>query len=103
VGKVGGNDHRPVLGLQFGQLVDESGRATGVNARLLAIDNARETVDAEGRILGLPPHRALPGEVEALLLLAAHLHPITLGMVESAHLAIARRRRRPSTTDRAWR
>jgi hypothetical protein len=87
VGKVGGNDHRPVLGLQFGQLVDESGRATGVNARLLAIDNARETVDAEGRILGLPPHRALPGEVEALLLLAAHLHPITLGVVESAHLA----------------
>ena len=87
VGKVGADDHRPVLGLQFGQLVDESGRATGVNARLLAVDNARETIDATGRILGLPPHRALPGEAEALLLLAAHLHPITLGVVEGAHLA----------------
>jgi hypothetical protein len=87
VGRVGGNDHRPVLGLQFTRLVDDSGRATGLDTRLVDVDNARETVDEAGRILGLAPHGALPGRVETLLLLAAHLHPIALGAVETAHLA----------------
>ncbi len=87
VGKAGPKDHRSMLALQFTELVDPFGRATPFNAKLLAVDNARESVDEGGRILGLPPHRARPNEVEALLMLAAHLHPITLGAVEAAHLA----------------
>ena len=87
LGKAGASDHRPALGLSFTQLVDDSGRATGIDAKLVDVDNARETVDEAGRILGLPPHSALPGHVETLLLLAAHLHPIALGVVETAHIA----------------
>jgi hypothetical protein len=87
VGRSGPPDHRPVLGLQFTELVDPSGRATPVSAKLLDVDNARETVDDQGRILGLPSHHVRPNKLEEILMLAAHLHPIALVAIEGAQLA----------------
>jgi LssY C-terminus len=87
VGQAGPHDHRSMLELNFTELVDESGRATLVSAKLVGVDNARETLDEAGRILSLPPHHARPNKVDELLLLAAHLHPIMLGVVEPALLA----------------
>ncbi len=87
VGKTAAKDHRSMLALQFTDLVDGSGRATPVDTRLLAVDNARETVEEGGRIVGLAPLHARPGKVEALLLLAAHLHPVALAAVEAVHIA----------------
>src|SRR5207247_1409152 len=61
--------------------------------RVLDVDNARETVDADGRILGLARIRARPTRLEALLLLAAHAHPIALVAVEAGKLAVRERER----------
>ena len=87
VGMAGPHDHRSMIELQFKELVAASGLATPINAKLVAIDNARETLDEQGRILSLPPHSARPNDLEALLMLAAHLHPIVFAAVETAHLA----------------
>ena len=87
MGQAGPHDNRSMLELEFMELVDESGRSTPVSAKLVAVDNARETLDESGRILSLPPHRVRPNKVETLLMLAAHLHPIVLGAVETALLA----------------
>jgi hypothetical protein len=50
------------------------------------VDNARETVDAEGRIIGLAWVPARPSEVETLLLSAADAYPIALASLEAGEL-----------------
>jgi len=64
-----------VLALDFRELVRPSGPAIALTARVVAVDNARETVDGGGRILGLTPPRQAPssgpsGDEDALRLAA---------------------------------
>jgi hypothetical protein len=46
-------DDQAVLGLVFDQLSDARGRKAGLAARVVGVDNARESVDKDGRILGI--------------------------------------------------
>jgi hypothetical protein len=46
-------DDQAVLGLAFDQLSDASGKRASLEARLVSVDNARESVDKDGRILGI--------------------------------------------------
>jgi hypothetical protein len=46
-------DDQAVLALAFDQISDAQGKKASLTARLVAVDNARESVDADGRILGL--------------------------------------------------
>jgi len=46
-------DQQAVLDLAFDRIEDAKGAAAPISARLAAIDNARETVDKDGRILGI--------------------------------------------------
>src|ERR1700676_771242 len=46
-------DDQAVLGLAFDQISDAQGKKAKLTARLVAVDNARESVDADGRILGI--------------------------------------------------
>jgi LssY C-terminus len=46
-------DDRAVLGLAFDQLSDARGRKVNLSAKLVSVDNARESVDKDGRILGI--------------------------------------------------
>jgi hypothetical protein len=46
-------DQQAVLELSFNQLEDSKGTAVPIIARLAAVDNARESVDKDGRILGI--------------------------------------------------
>jgi hypothetical protein len=46
-------DQQAILDLVFDQLEDAKGATAPISARLTAIDNARETVDKDGRILGI--------------------------------------------------
>ncbi len=46
-------DDQAVLGLAFEQIGDARGKKASLVARLVAVDNARESVDADGRILGI--------------------------------------------------
>jgi hypothetical protein len=80
-------DGRPTLRLGFLEVAVGDDRATPVDARVVEVDNARESVDAEGRIVGLRPRRTRPGNVEFLLLLAAHAHPVMLAAFEAGRLA----------------
>jgi LssY C-terminus len=46
-------DDQAILALSFDRLVDSAGKQAALNTRLTGIDNARESVDADGRILGI--------------------------------------------------
>jgi LssY C-terminus len=59
------------LQINFRDLTSGSGPAIPLAAKVVAVDNARETVDQDGRILGItPPHEA-PSSPEDAVLLAA--------------------------------
>src|SRR5262245_23568401 len=79
-----GPQKRARLRLGFGQLVDEDGTAFAVQGRVVEVDGARETVDAEGRMLGVPPQKGLPRDKDALLRLAVQLDPVALGLMEAS-------------------
>jgi hypothetical protein len=87
--------HRSYLRLSFGTIAAAPALALPIKARLLEVDNARERVDDEGRILGLKRASPWPTKLEALLLLAAHAHPVLLAAAETAKLAVRRLRRAP--------
>jgi hypothetical protein len=77
-----GRDRRARLGLAFSEIVDSSGKATAIVARVQEVDNAREGVDPEGRIVAMPSMKGLPRDPLSLLALAADLDPVALGLLE---------------------
>jgi hypothetical protein len=78
-----------VLWLNFGELIGEANRSATFHARVLDVDNGRESVDSEGVIHGLRPLRRRPGEIEDLLLLAAAAHPAVLASLEVGRFVVA--------------
>jgi hypothetical protein len=46
-------DDQAVLSLAFDQLSDSKGKKANLTARLAGVDNARESLDADGRIMGI--------------------------------------------------
>jgi hypothetical protein len=46
-------DQRALLKLEFNELEDASGKKSKINSQLIAVDNARESVDDQGRIAGI--------------------------------------------------
>lgn len=78
-----------VLLLHFGQLTGKSSRAIDFRARVLDIDNARESVDAEGVIHGLRPLKRKPDTIEDLLMLAAAMHPAVFAGMELGKFVVA--------------
>jgi LssY C-terminus len=82
-------EHRhPYLQIAFREIRGLSSQPLAIQARVADVDNARETVDAEGRIVGLGNVRARPTAVDALLLLAAHGHPIAFVAAEAGKLGL---------------
>ncbi len=79
--------HRSYLRFTFREIVLGQRETLPIDTRLSSVDNARETVDADGGIVGLPWLSMRPGKVEALLLLAAYAHPLALVAVEAGKLA----------------
>jgi len=84
-GKQGG---RASLRLDFPELVDESGRALAIRARVLAVEDSRESVAPDGRIVGLKPIRPMPSRFVTLLMLASYAHPVALLSFEAGRLAM---------------
>ena len=81
-------DHA-VLWLNFGELVGKENRSAAFRAKVLSVDNGRESVDSEGVIHGLRPLRRRPGEIEDLLLLAAAAHPAVLASLAVGRFIVA--------------
>lgn len=73
--------------LTFDRLIVD-GRSLPFKGRVIDIDNARETVRADGAITGLDTLRKRPGKIELLLLAAAHAHPAIAIGFETAKLAL---------------
>ena len=46
-------DQQTIMDLDFNQLQDSKGKRAPISARLVDVENARETVDATGRIMGI--------------------------------------------------
>lgn len=78
-----------VLLLHFGRLTGKSSHSIEFRARVLDVDNARESVDADGVIHGLRPLRRKPDTVEDLLMLAAAAHPAVLAGMELGKFVVA--------------
>ncbi|HMF77579.1 MAG TPA: LssY C-terminal domain-containing protein, partial [Bryobacteraceae bacterium] len=78
-----------ILWLSFGELVGKAKRSVPFQARVLSVDNGRESVDGQGVIHGLRPLRRRPSEVEDLLMLAAAAHPAVLVSLELGRFVVA--------------
>jgi hypothetical protein len=87
-GVLPGKEKRARLRFAFAKLVDDGGDAVAVQGRLVAVDNARETVDAEGRVLGVPAQKGLPKDRAALLKLGVDLDPVALGLIEAGNQTV---------------
>ncbi len=75
-----GINAREVVALEFARLVDGRGATHPVQTLLVDVDNARETVDARGRILGLAPVEKKPDDPVDVLRIAARGIPIMQAM-----------------------
>jgi hypothetical protein len=87
-GVLPGKEKRARLRFAFAKLVDEGGNAIPVTGKLVGVDNARETVDAEGRVLGVPAQKGLPKDKAALLKLGVDLDPVALGLIEAGNQTV---------------
>jgi hypothetical protein len=85
VGELGG---RAILRLGFSELVDERHGNAPLAARVVAVDNARESVGEDGSIVGVRRKRRMPSPVAGLLMLLAEDHPVGIAAFAAARFAI---------------
>lgn len=57
-------DDQAILALAFDEVRDANGRKTAIAAKLSAIDNARETIDENGRIVGIVASKTGSGRLD---------------------------------------
>ena len=79
---------RAILRLAFSELVDEEDEESQIDARVVAVDDSRESVETDGRIVGLRRKRRLPSPVAALLMLLADDHPIGIAAFVAGRLVL---------------
>jgi hypothetical protein len=84
--EVCGHHGRAGLLVRFDRLAVGGGAESPIDARVSEVDNAREAVGADGRIVGLPGPASPPSRLHALLLLAAYEHPVALAVFEASRL-----------------
>jgi hypothetical protein len=88
VREAGRSGGRASLRLAFSELLDEDYEESPIATRVVAVDNSRESVTDDGRIVGLRPKRRLPSPLAAVLMLLAHDHPVALAAFEAGRLAL---------------
>jgi LssY-like putative type I secretion system component LssY len=79
------NKGRPTLWITFDRL-EAGGAEIPMQSRVIETDNARESVDEEGMIVGLQPRNTRPGKVAAVLLVASRAHWISMAAVAGMKL-----------------
>jgi LssY C-terminus len=88
VREAGEQGGRAILRLDFSELVDEGHGDSPMGARVVAVDNARESVEEDGRIVGLRRKHRLPSPVAGLLMLLADDHPIGIAAFAAGRLVL---------------
>jgi hypothetical protein len=75
-----GEEHHPkrrrFVTLEFTSLETPHGQRAPIATRVSAVDNARETVDTSGRILGLPDPGLVHSKADWALLVLGTVHPV---------------------------
>jgi hypothetical protein len=79
---------RASLRLDFSELVDDDGGALPIATRITTIDDSREAVAQDGRIVGLRPMHRLPSPFEVFVMLVAHVHPAVIAAFEAGRLVL---------------
>jgi len=88
VREAGEQGGRALLRLEFSEIGHEGLGNSPIGARLVAVDNARESVDGDGRIVGLRRKHRLPSPVAGLLMLLAEDHPIGIAAFAAGRLVL---------------
>lgn len=57
-------NERAVLQLEFSELVNSKGEKTKLNTKVIRVDNARESIDEQGRILGILASETLSSRID---------------------------------------
>jgi hypothetical protein len=70
----------------FDRIVRPGAVPVPLAAKVIEVDNARESVSADGTIRGLVPIRIQPSKTEDVLMAAAYAHPLLLGGMEGMRL-----------------
>src|SRR5579871_3430909 len=81
-------DQQTVLTLAFDSLQDDAGHSAAISAKLVAIDNARETIDADGRILGIQASQTGSARLDQGINKIAEKYPGFAGILSAAKSAI---------------
>jgi hypothetical protein len=87
-------DERSVLVLNFSE-IEINGATSKLSAQLAAVDNARESIDAQGQITGILPSETITGELDAGLNKLASRYSGLADILTSAKNAILK----PADTD----
>jgi hypothetical protein len=74
-------DDQAVLGLVFDQISDARGKKAVLEARLVGVDNARESVDKDGRILGIIASQTGSGRLDQGINKVTEKYPVGAGRV----------------------
>jgi hypothetical protein len=88
VREVAKRDGRASLRLDFSELVDEDGGARPIVARITTIEDSRESVAADGRIVGVKSMRRLPAPFVVLAMVVADIHPVLIAAFAVGRLAL---------------
>lgn len=93
-----GEQHHPerrrFVTIQFTELESPNGRGAHITAVVSGVDNARETVDTTGRILGLPDPGLVHSKTDWALLALGTVHPAAALTLFSAVRGESRERHR---------
>ena len=79
---------RASLRLDFSELIDEDGGALPIDSRVTSIEDSRESVTEDGRIVGFRPMRRLPSPFVAFVMLVADVEPVVIGVFAAARLVL---------------
>jgi hypothetical protein len=83
-GDAGDGTERQMVVPRFTELVLPDGRTAPIAAQVDAVDDARETVDASGRVLGLPTPQRTDSLVDCALLALGTMHPVAAAALFAA-------------------
>jgi hypothetical protein len=79
---------RASLRLDFSELVDEDGGALPIATRITTIDDSRESVEDDGRIVGIRSMRRLPSPFVVFLMAVAPVNPVVVAAFGAGRLML---------------
>ena len=83
-------DQQTVLDLSFTEVRDSKGKRAAISARLVDVDNARETVDEAGRIMGIVAAQTASARLDQGINKIAQKYPDLAGLLGAAKQSVVK-------------